>query len=596
MITVNKLTYQVGTRTLFNGISFILQPQSKIGLVGRNGEGKSTLLDLLAHPEKSHGCISKPDQIRVAYLPQEVVLHSSYTVLEETIRSVQNIGALQDKIALYEQQLAVTPDDKALVTAYGTTQSELLEIDTEKIKSDAKKILSGLGLTAVQIESPVNALSGGWKMRVLLAILLLQKADFYLFDEPTNHLDIFAKDWLLAFLKQASFGFMLVCHERYFLDAVCTSTIELERGKATIYPCNYSGYIELKEKSLEQLVQAHKQQQKVIEQKRATAERFRASASKAKAAQAMFKEIERMEKIELPPNPKTVSITLGNIPASGKTVLTVENLNYAFGAKTIFEGASFTLNRGQRVALIAPNGIGKTTLLKIIAGIYPLQKGSITFGHNVTFAYFDQDQTAALPKESTIFDAVIAQAKKSTEQEIRTILGAFLFSGDDLKKKIKVLSGGEKNRVGMVITFLQHANLLLLDEPTNHLDIPSKQILLNSLKEYNGTLLFVSHDHDFINGLATEVIELTHKATHTYPGTYDDYKNHWKEKQSNSLSQTQVDAVSAKKTVRHKTNSNSLEVRTIEKEIAKLEKKIAEITDQFNSLSYGTAEYIQADQ
>jgi ATP-binding cassette, subfamily F, member 3 len=431
----------------------------------------------------------------------------------------------------------------------------------------------------------------------VLAKLLLQEADFYLFDEPTNHLDLMAKEWFLGFLKTTTSGFMLVCHERYFLDELCTDILELERGIGTLYKGNYSTYVIQKEEALERLESAYHLQQKDIQRKKETIARFKASASKAKMAQSMMKALDKIELITLPPSPKNVHFSFPPTQQAGRTVLTVKNVSYAFGSKQLFTHVSCEIERGQKVALIAPNGAGKTTLFNLITGALPLQHGTITFGYNVQHAIFAQDQNKSLNLQDTVIDNIRHLCPKMTDQTIRTFLGSFLFSSDDVHKKVGVLSGGEKNRVGMVSVLLQGANMLLLDEPTNHLDIPSKEILLKALQEYSGTILFVSHDRDFVNALASHVLELTANGAHTYHGNYDAYVY---QKKSN----TPVDAQATTKAHQpQQSEKNGAESYELNKKISRIEEKLEKLTlqrgtleESFANLVYGTSEYLAAQQ
>lgn len=557
MIHVQDICLSYGNQTIFNHISSIFNSKEHIGLVGRNGAGKTTFLRAILEPDiLDSGTITIQKSKKVAYLPQEVVLQSNLSVLDET------------------------------ATAPGADE----EFNEAARKAEAKRMLMGLGFTKEQFDVPVSSLSGGWKMRVVLAKLLLQKADFYLFDEPTNHLDLMAKEWFLSFLKTAPFGFILICHEKYFLDELCDKIFELERGNGTTYTGNYSRYITEKEHALELLHAAHALQQRDIARKQATIDRFRASASKAAMAKSMEKSLAKTERIEIPPSAKNVSFTFPPVQQAGKIVLKVSNVAQSFGSKTIFKNVSFEVPRGMKVALIAPNGVGKTTLFNIITGALPLQSGSINFGHNVHSAIFAQDQTKVLKAQETIIDNIKELCPQVQENRIRTFLGSFLFSGDDVRKKVAVLSGGEKNRVGMVAVLLQEANLLLLDEPTNHLDIPSKEILLKALQSYTGTIIFVCHDRDFIQELATMIIELTPTGVITYQGDYAGYMHY-----STFARLPHQEAPRATVNQQEKTIiDNPSNLYSIEQKISKLEQQIKKLGLSFTELEYGTPEFAQA--
>ena len=522
MIQASSLNLAFNNKIIFNNLSFIINQKDKIGLVGRNGSGKTTLLKaIIDHSVLDSGTVTIQSRKKVAYMPQEVVLESQVSVLEETLTTFVELIKIQDQIKKIEIDLE-NDLNEALLSKYTKLHDKLNELNPDYLAAKAKKILMGLGFSEEQLYDPVSKFSVGWKMRIVLAKLLLQEADFYFFDEPTNHLDITAKDWFLDFLKEADFGFILICHERYFLDELCTKILELELGKATWYNGNYSKYIVQKEHNMEILKSSYVQQQKDIKRKQAVIDKFR-SGQRSRMAQSMEKALEKIDRVEIPPAPKTMSFNFPPIKESGKEVISVHNLSHKFDDKTIFKNVSFEVKRGQKISIVAPNGVGKTTLFNLIAGILPLQNGTVKFGYNVKYALFAQDQNKILDKNLSIIDNLNNLCPSATEQSIRNFLGAFLFSGEDAFKKVSVLSGGEKNRVGMISILLQNANLLLLDEPTNHLDIPSKEVLLHALQEYKGTILFVSHDKDFINDLATDIIELTASGVHLYQGNYDDY-------------------------------------------------------------------------
>lgn len=523
MIKATSLKLSFGGQNVFDDISFYLNENDRIGLVGRNGSGKTTLLKAIINPaELDAGLINVVKNKKIAYMPQEVVLDSTLNIFDETFSTFAKLCKLIQRVTELDILLEQT-STASLLEEYGLIQEQLAQYPIEDLKAKTTKILLGLGFLQEQLAQPVSTLSVGWKMRIILAKLLLLEADFYLFDEPTNHLDLIAKEWFLQFLQQAKFGFLLICHEKYFLDELCDKILELERGKATLYVGNYSEFLEQKEHNLTLLEAAFVQQQKVLKQQQTIIDRFKASASKAKMAQSMAKKLEKTVKIVLPPSTKDVRFKFSAVPASGRIVLNVTNVSQTFANKTIFKNVSFEVQAKRKVAIIAPNGGGKTTLFNLMTGALPLQNGNITFGFNVSFAIFAQDQNKALNQDQTILENIKRLCPMANEQTIRSFLGSFLFSGDDVSKKVSVLSGGEKNRVGMVSTLLQNANLLLLDEPTNHLDIPSKEILLKALSEYQGTLIFVSHDRDFVNSLATDIIELSKNGIHWFEGNYDEY-------------------------------------------------------------------------
>lgn len=602
MITIYKLNLQFGDQTVFEDVSLTCSSYDRIGLVGRNGSGKSTLLKAIAGIQHlDGGTISTAKGARVCYLPQDVVLQSDKSILKETCTVFAGVALLQERQALLEQRLHAGEHDAQLLEDYAQVCSDINMHNPDALEAEAKKVLLGLGFGLERLDDPVATLSGGWKMRVVLAKLLLQKADFYLFDEPTNHLDIVAQEWFLHFLKQATFGFMLVCHDRYFLNQLCTTILELEYGVATEYTGNFSSYEQQKEHNMALLESAYKSQQKELKQRMETIERFRAKASKAKMAQSMLKQVEKIERIEMPPKPADITFVFPPVAQAGRIVLDIANLSYAFQAKQVFKRVTFEVERGKKIAIIAPNGVGKTTLFKVIAGRLPIQSGTVQLGHNVVPVVFDQDQTASLMLNRSVIDNLRAAGPNLSEQRIRSFAGSFLFDKEALEKKVSVLSGGEKNRVGMIKVLLQNGNLLLLDEPTNHLDIQSKDILLRALQSYQGTMLFVSHDHDFVNNLATDILELSADGIGFYPGTYDLYL-YRKKAEKEQLAKTEKDdkskktsaqSVDKKKDTAHQAAS---ELAVLERSIEKLEKEIAKIEQSFAALEYGTSAFQEAER
>jgi len=593
MIMLHEVSLSFGKQLIFDRISCNINKDNRIGLVGRNGSGKSTLLRILADKQGvDNGTVSIEKGATIGYMPQEVVLQSDKTIFQETFSVFSTMNALLDQAKKLEAKLETSPDGQ-VVERYATVQEKLAEFDVDHAMVETKKILSGLGFQG-RFDDLVSSLSVGWRMRVVLAKLLLQQADFYLFDEPTNHLDIVTKDWFLNFLKNASFGFMLVCHDRYFLDHLCTKILDLENGMATFYHGNYTFYTEQKDERARALESAAQRQQKEIAKKLKTVERFRASASKAKMAQAMLKKIRKIEHIEIAQHQKTVAFSFPPVARSGRVVLHAENVAHAFGDKKIFKNVSFDVERGERVAIVAPNGVGKTTLFNLITKKLFLQTGVIEYGYNVKSVLFEQDQDKVLHYENTILNEVESSCNDSQMRLlVRKFLGAFLFSGDEVDKKIHVLSGGEKNRVAMVKVLLQQANLLLLDEPTNHLDIQSKEVLLNALQQFQGTILFVSHDRDFLDKLATRILELKPNGMTSYPGNYESYLYHKQITQkSNELVKSHEKPIQSKKS-----NKEQYELRRtlnkLERKIDRLEDRIQVLHKMLEPLEYGTEQFLK---
>ncbi len=604
MILTNKIVLEYGQRTLFDGLSFSMNSSQKIGLVGANGAGKSTLLKILSGDLKPDaGTISIESGKKLGYLPQEVVLTSTKNVIDEAMMVWEKEVTLFAEYAALEAKISTGEADYDELERYAHLCADLGDLNLDEKRVEALAVLKGLGFSDERLASPVSDLSLGWRMRVVLAKLLLQKADFYLLDEPTNHLDIVAKDWFIRFLARAPFGFLLVSHDRYFLDHVCQTIYELERGKGTWYHGNYSYYIEEKAANREKLQADYEAQQREIKHKMELVYKFRAKASKASFAQSLLKSIEKTEKIEIPPDAAQVNIKLGTVTRAGRVVLTVTDLAKSFGVKKIFGNASFEINRDDKVALVAANGVGKSTLLHMVVDRLSRDGGTVEFGHQVTHAFFEQDQGLVLDPKKTILETVEdACSTSEARQRVRALLGAFLFSGDDVKKKVGVLSGGEKNRVAMVKVLLQGANFLILDEPTNHLDITSKEILLEAMKAFAGTILFVSHDRDFLDRLAMKVIELEPVGTVLYEGNYEAflYAKEQKMKVESAAAATKLAARNeeAVKKGQPKNEGESKKTYELSKQLQKLERRIQKIEEDLAAghsrlagLTYGSDAY-----
>ena len=565
MIQLKNCYLSFGSQIIFDHICLNIPPSARMGLVGRNGAGKSTLLQAIAGKDVLDEGTIIINNMKVAYLPQDLVLMSEKTVLDEALADFEHLEA---------------------------DQLPLQAVET-------KKMLTGLGFKQEQFNEPVTSLSTGWKMRLILAKLLLKKADFYLFDEPTNHLDIFAQQWFLEFINRSSFGFLIVCHERAFLNKACSEILELERGKGTMYHGNYDEYREQKEEILERLRSAQALQQKEMERLKETAMRFRAKASKASIAQNIFRKLDKMEIIEVPEEDKrAVSISFPPPIRSAKQVLTVNNVSKTFNNKTIFKNVNFVIERDMKVALVAANGVGKTTLFRIISGEYPCETGSIILGDQVFSALFKQNQHESLNPKNTVWEEILSAPSKKTEGELRRMLGTFLFSGETIHKKTGVLSGGEKNRLCMVKTLLEPSNFLMLDEPTNHLDISSKDVLLRALKAYPGTLLFVSHDQDFVNNLATHILELTPDGVILYKGNFDDFieQRDYRQERYGQPSKNDNKGSDSVESPNPKNQNFELQkkARRLEEKIAKLERQQELLCIELGEHEYGTPDYTSA--
>lgn len=595
MIQVRDVSLSFGSQTIFDDVSLSIQSQQRIGIVGRNGMGKSTLLKIIAgqqFPDSGHVDIERHKKI--AYMPQELVLLSSKTVFDEAFSVFDAFVKLKDEMANLESRLENgDPDAETLLERYTDIQNQLKDFDFSAARARTERILFGLGFDELFQKKLVSQLSVGWKMRLVLAKLLLLDADFYLFDEPTNHLDLSAKEWFYNFLRMGRSGFLLVSHDRFFLDNLCDHIFELDRGKGTLFSGNFTRYLDQKERRKEITEKTYLRQQKEIAQKMATIERFKASASKAKMAKSMIKQIERIELVEPEEILPNIKFSFPETVRSGAIVLSFKNLKKSFNEHPVFTNIDGEIKRGERVAIVAPNGTGKTTLFNLITGKYNSEgNGEIKFGHNVNTAIFEQDQLSILNPKNTIYQEILDACPNTSEQVIRTFLGSFLFSGDDIFKKIQMLSGGERSRVAMIKVLLQNANFLLLDEPTNHLDLYSKDVLLQALLQFQGTILFVSHDRDFVDKLATRILELTPNKLISYPGSYESYLY-----QKNIESGAQVNnSIKISKTIDKESVGKDAylikkELLSVESVIEKIEKEIAKINEQFGDYEYGTDGY-----
>jgi len=601
MIQLNNLLLSFGQQTIFDDVSDVIMPHQKIGLVGRNGSGKTTLLKAIAGDQHlDDGNVHMPASFNCAFMPQDVVLTSNKSIINESLGAFPELGKLLEELSELEQAIENKQADNQAMERYAALHHHLYEHDYESKRAQATQMLIDLGFKQEQLDHSVAQLSVGWKMRLVLAKLLLQKADFYLFDEPTNHLDLFAKEWFLGFLKSAPFGFILVSHDEYFLNTSCDYIFEISQGNLTAYRGCYKDYIKQKEADSIILEKKYAEQQKFIKKQQAVIDRFRAKASKASMVQSMVKQLGKIEKIELEHDQKTVKFSLPSVERSGKIVLELHDLSFSFGPQKIFEHATCKIKSGHKVSIVAPNGMGKSTLLNVVMGKYSQGTGRYLLGHNVVSAFFEQDQNQSLNPGNTILEEVEAACTTAEARaRARNLLGAFLFTGDDVHKKIDVLSGGEKNRVAMVKILLQNANFLVLDEPTNHLDIISKRILCDVLKHFKGTILFVSHDRTFLNDLATDIIELTPTTLYYYSGNYDSYLYHKKHLSDSSQKREQESRAPSGPSTKKASSKSSYtlrkEIGSIEGKIKKLEEKISSLSEQFASLSYGTPEYDAAN-
>jgi ATP-binding cassette, subfamily F, member 3 len=528
MIQLTDAGKRFGPKILFEGLNWLITPKERVGIVGANGTGKSTLLKVLAGIETlDYGSINVMKGIRAGYLPQDGITLTGRTVFDECLNVFAEIHALEAEQQQLSHRLAEldhsTLEYQQISERYHHVQAEFTARDGYNIESRVGAVLTGLGFRREDWQRRVEEFSGGWQMRIALAKLLLEEPNLLLLDEPTNHLDLEARNWLESYLENYPNAFVLISHDRFFLDVTVSRIAEIWNKKVWFYSGGYSKYEEQKSERRAQLVAAHANQRERIEQLEAFINRFRYQATKAKQVQSRIKELEKIERIEIPPDEKTIHFKFPQPKPSGRIVAEFRNVGKSYGEKRVFSGASFNIERADRIALVGINGAGKSTLIKLLSGEEPITEGEFTLGHNVLTDYFAQDQYKALDVESTIIDDLAQVAPRANNTELRSILGCFLFSEDDVFKRIGVLSGGERNRYALARMLMMPGNFLLLDEPTNHLDMRAKDVLLTALQEFNGTVVFVSHDRYFIDKLATRVIEVAEGAVHVFPGNYEDY-------------------------------------------------------------------------
>lgn len=513
MISVNNLTIEFSSQVLFDNINYVINPKDKIALVGKNGAGKSTMLKIIAGLQTpTSGSVAIPSDVTIGYLPQQMVLEDTLTVVEEVRKVFAHIDDMQRHLDRMNQELAErtdyeSDDYQALIERVSNLTEELAMASGENCEAEMEKTLLGLGFLRSDFNRPTSEFSGGWRMRIELAKLLLQRPDVLLLDEPTNHLDIESIQWLENFLMTKAKAVVLVSHDRAFIDNVTNRTIEITMGKIYDYAVNYSKFVALRAERLEQQMRAYRNQQKQIEDTEAFIERFRYKATKSVQVQSRIKQLAKIERIEVDEvDTSHLNLRFPPAPRSGDFPLIVEDVGKAYGDHQVFDHATFTLRRGEKVAFVGKNGEGKSTLVKCIMGEIPFT-GSLRLGHNVKIGYFAQNQAQLLDGEITVFDTIDRVAVGDIRLKIRDILGAFMFGGEASDKKVKVLSGGEKTRLAMIRLLLEPVNLLILDEPTNHLDMKTKDILKQAIKDFDGTVIVVSHDREFLDGLVEKVYE-----------------------------------------------------------------------------------------
>ena len=510
MISVDGLTVEFGGTTLFKDISFQINEKDRIALMGKNGAGKSTLLKILAGVRTAtRGSVSVPKDCVVAYLPQHLMTEDGRTVRQEASQAFAHLMETEAEINRLNDELATRTDYES--DEYMALIEKFYAIDMTHFDENVEKTLMGLGFERDQLDSPTSEFSGGWRMRIELAKLLLKDPDVLLLDEPTNHLDIESILWLEEFIKTSAKAVVVISHDRRFVDAITTRTIEVTMGRIYDYKASYSHYLELRKERREQQQKQYEEQQKMIQETKDFIERFKGTYSKTLQVQSRVRMLEKLELIEVDEeDTSALRLKFPPSPRSGTYPVNVEGVGKSYDDHVVFQNASFMIERGEKIAFVGRNGEGKSTLVKCIMGEIPFD-GQLTLGHNVQVAYFAQNQASLLDENLTVFQTIDDIAKGDVRLKIRDMLGAFMFGGEESTKKVKVLSGGERTRLAILKLLLEPVNLLILDEPTNHLDLKTKDILKQALKDYDGTLILVSHDRDFLDGLVTKVYEFGNK-------------------------------------------------------------------------------------
>ena len=565
MISIEGLTVEFGGFTLLDKITYVINKRDRIALVGKNGAGKSTMLKIIAGLQQpTSGVVNRPKDITIGYLPQQMQLSDSRTVTEEAALAFSHIQEMQERLDQMNAELAERTDYESdayqeLIDRISQESEQLALSGSGNYLAEIEKTLLGLGFLRSDFDRPTSEFSGGWRMRIELAKLLLQRPDVLLLDEPTNHLDIESIQWLETFLATRANAVVLVSHDRAFIDNVTNRTIEISLGHIYDYRVNYSKYVQLRAERLEQQQRAYENQQKQIQDTEAFIERFRYKATKSVQVQSRIKQLEKIERIEVDEvDNSRLRLRFPPAPRSGDYPVIAKDLGKSYGDHVVFAHADFTIKRGEKVAFVGKNGEGKSTLVKCIMGEIPYD-GELKIGHNVKIGYFAQNQAQLLDESLTVFDTIDRVAVGDIRTKIRDILGAFMFGGEASEKKVKVLSGGEKTRLAMIRLLLEPVNLLILDEPTNHLDMRTKDVLKQALKEFDGTLIVVSHDRDFLDGLVSKVYEFGQQRVREHLGGIYDFLA---AKKMSSLKELEVKNKPAEKSQPNTVVKNSVQTTT----------------------------------
>jgi ATP-binding cassette subfamily F protein 3 len=611
MIQLSGAGKRFGPKILFENLDWLITPQDRVGLVGANGSGKSTLLKVLAGTESlDYGALMRAKGISAGYLPQDGLQLSGRSVFDECLSVFDDLTQMHREMEELARRMGEHEVDAAeyaqIADRFQSLEGAIRTREGYAIEAQVGTVLAGLGFGKEDWPRRTEEFSGGWQMRIALAKLLLEKPNLLLLDEPTNHLDLETRNWLEDYLRNYPYAYVVISHDRYFLDVTVAKTLEIWNRGVHFYSGNYEKYLREKQQRKESLESAYRNQRERIEQLEAFINRFRYQATKAKQVQSRIKELDRIERIEVPPEERTIHFTFPQPKPSGRVVAEFKDVAKRYGEKEVFAGVSFIIERGDRVALVGVNGAGKSTLIKLLAGMERLSEGDYHVGHNVEIDYFAQDQYKELNPEARMIDDLGRVAPQKTQPELRTLLGSFLFSADEVFKQIAVLSGGERNRYALARMLLQPSNLLLLDEPTNHLDLRAKDVLLEALEKFTGTVVFVSHDRYFIDKLATRVFEVADGEVTVFPGNYEDYL--WRKQQqasaaSNDGAKSAPDgtngeskAAEADSKAEPRKRVNPIKLRQMTERCQELEEAIARVEAEIGDAEQSLTIFVSAEE
>lgn len=597
MIDLINVSLQFNGKYLFREVNYKISAGDRISLVGANGTGKSSLLKLiLGQISPEEGTIQRQKNISIGYLPQELIYHSDKTLLDEALSALTDIIHLQNKEKEIQSKLANDNLDEEtkndLIHQLGEIHHKLFDMDSYSAESKVEKILLGLGFKQDEFDKQTNTFSGGWQMRIAIAKILIAQNDILLLDEPTNHLDLDSLNWLINFLKAYQGALVVVSHDKNFVNQVTDKTLEIYLGKIYSFKGDYDSYLKYKAERDAQLIHQFDLQQKKIQETQRFIERFRYKATKARQVQSRIKQLEKMDLVEIPESKEDITIKFPEPPQSGRIPIQLNSISKSYDGKLVLDKIDLTIERGEKIAFVGPNGAGKTTLAKIIAGEIEFNSGERLVGYNTFISYYAQDVADSLDPELDIIDSVSGINEEKTLGQLRTLLGSFLFSGDDVFKKVGVLSGGEKSRVALCKILLTKANLIVLDEPTNHLDIDSKRILQKALIDFTGTLVIVSHDVDFLRPIANKIVDVRNKKIKIYYGNIDYYLEKYKSevsiddniKENSKKNETTISRKEKKRIQAEIRNKKYQATKDLYKEIQKLEDQISELENEQKQL------------